>query len=67
MLVLSRHVGEAISIEGPCRITVVRLGPNTVKIGIDADRSTKILRGELQAGGSPEVSQATEPPATTEA
>ena len=46
MLVLSRKPGEKI-IVGDVTITVVRIGPNTVRIGIDAPRSMNIVRAEL--------------------
>lgn len=47
MLVLSRKPGDKILIGEDIVITVVRLGPNTVKIGIDAPKTTLILRPEL--------------------
>lgn len=48
MLVLSRKPGDQILIGDDIVITVVRLGPNTVKIGIDAPKDVGILRPELQ-------------------
>lgn len=47
MLVLSRKVGERILIGEHIAITVVRIGPNTVRLGIDAPRSVRIAREEL--------------------
>ncbi|AMV20376.1 carbon storage regulator CsrA [Planctomyces sp. SH-PL14] len=47
MLVLSRKAGERILIGEDIAITVVRIGPNTVKIGIDAPRDMNIVREEL--------------------
>jgi carbon storage regulator len=47
MLVLSRKVGETIEIDGDIVISIVRIGPNTVKIGIDAPKTTGIRRTEL--------------------
>ena len=47
MLVLSRKWGESIQIGDDITITVVRIGPGTVRIGIEADRSVNIVRGEL--------------------
>ena len=47
MLVLSRKPGDQILIGDDIVITVVRLGPNTVKIGIDAPKDVGILRPEL--------------------
>ncbi|MEI8018014.1 MAG: carbon storage regulator [Schlesneria sp.] len=47
MLVLSRKPGEKILV-GDITITVVRIGPNTVRIGIEAPRSMNIVRAELK-------------------
>ncbi len=47
MLVLSRKAGERILIGEDVAITIVRIGPNTVKIGIDAPRDMNIVREEL--------------------
>ena len=47
MLVLSRKPGERILIGENISITVVRIGPNTVRIGIDAPREMNIVRDEL--------------------
>lgn len=48
MLVLSRKPGERINIGDDVSVTIVRIGPNTVRIGIDAPRDMNILREELQ-------------------
>lgn len=47
MLVLSRKAGERILIGDDVVINIVRIGPNTVKIGIDAPKSVSIVREEL--------------------
>ena len=47
MLVLSRKAGERILIGEDVIINIVRIGPNTVKIGIDAPKSVSIVREEL--------------------
>lgn len=47
MLVLSRKLQETILIEDLITITVVRIGPNSVRLGIDAPRELNIRRGEL--------------------
>lgn len=47
MLVLSRKAGERILIGDDVAITVVRIGPNSVRIGIEAPRSMNIVREEL--------------------
>lgn len=49
MLVLSRSVGEAIRIGPDVYVTVVRISPNSVRIGIEAPHPTSIVRGELAA------------------
>lgn len=49
MLVLARKPGESIVIEGPSTVTVVRLGPNAVRLGIHADSRVAIFRDELDA------------------
>jgi carbon storage regulator len=47
MLVLSRKPGERIIIGDDVVVTVVRIGPNTVRLGIDAPRGKNIVREEL--------------------
>ena len=47
MLVLSRKPGERILIGDQVAITIVRIGPNTVRLGIDAPRDMNIVREEL--------------------
>ena len=47
MLVLSRKPGERILIGDDIAVTVVRIGPNTVRLGIDAPRTMNIVRDEL--------------------
>ncbi|MGE0610228.1 MAG: carbon storage regulator [Pirellulales bacterium] len=57
MLVLSRKVGESLCIGDNVTVTVVRIGPGIVRIGIDAPSEAVIARDELvpnrdQAPGS---------------
>ena len=47
MLVLSRKSGERILIGDNVSVTIVRIGPNNVRIGIDAPREMNIVREEL--------------------
>lgn len=47
MLVLSRKPGESIHIGENVKLTIVRIGPNTVRVGIEAPREMKIVREEL--------------------
>ncbi len=47
MLVLTRKPGERILIGEDIRVTVVRIGPNTVRLGIEAPRGVNIVRSEI--------------------
>lgn len=47
MLVLSRKTSERILIGDDISITIVRIGPNSVRIGIEAPKSMNIVREEL--------------------
>lgn len=47
MLVLSRKVGEQIQIGENIRVTVVRIAPGVVRLGIEAPRDSSIARQEL--------------------
>lgn len=47
MLVLSRKPGDRILIGPDVKITVIRIGPNSVRIGIDAPGHLNIVREEL--------------------
>jgi carbon storage regulator len=58
MLVLSRKPGERIFIGEDVAVTIVRIGPNTVKLGIEAPRTMNIVREELCAGALPKVAHA---------
>lgn len=49
MLVLSRKPGERILIGNDITVTIVRIGPNNVRVGIDAPRDLNIVREELCA------------------
>lgn len=55
MLVLSRKPGERIFIGDQVAVTIVRIGPNTVKLGIEAPREMNIVREELCAGSLPKM------------
>lgn len=55
MLVLSRKPGERILIGDKVSITIVRIGPNTVRLGIDAPRDMNIVREELTDRAATEV------------
>jgi len=47
MLVLSRKLNETIIIGDNIRITVVNIGGNQVRLGIDAPGDVKVMREEL--------------------
>ena len=47
MLVLTRKLGESITIGESVRLVIVEIDGNQVKIGIDAPRSVEIYREEL--------------------
>jgi carbon storage regulator len=68
MLVLSRKPGERILIGEDVKITVIRIGPNSVRIGIDAPGHLNIVREELCFGdqgtaiaGTPAESKSSDP------
>lgn len=62
MLVLSRKPGERILVGNDIVISVVSLGPNTVKIGIDAPQDMNIVRAELVPAGHQPSATSQEPP-----
>ena len=47
MLVLTRKLGESITIDEDIRITVLALKGNQVKLGIEAPEQTKVHRQEV--------------------
>lgn len=48
MLVLSRKVGQELTIGDSVRITVTRISGNRVTLGVAAPGNVRILRGELE-------------------
>lgn len=48
MLVLTRKTDEQILIGDNIKITLIRVRGNSVRIGIDAPRDVRIVRGELE-------------------
>lgn len=58
MLVLSRKPGERILVGEDVKITVIRIGPNSVRIGIDAPGHLNIVREELCLGAEDEAKAA---------
>jgi carbon storage regulator len=55
MLVLGRKPNERILIGDSVAVTVVRIGPNTVKLGIEAPKEMNIVREELTAAKTQET------------
>lgn len=49
MLVLTRKTDEQILIGNDIKITLIRVRGNSVRIGIDAPREVRVVRGELEA------------------
>ena len=47
MLVLTRKIHEQILIGSDITLTVVRVHGNAVRIGIEAPRHVRVIRGEL--------------------
>ncbi|MCH1440593.1 MAG: carbon storage regulator [Rubripirellula sp.] len=56
MLVLTRKADEQILIGDDIKITLVRVRGNNVRIGIDAPRNIRVVRGELAARDASEAS-----------
>ena len=53
MLVLTRKQQERIHIGENITITVVRIKGNTVRVGIEAPRDVRVMRGEVNAKDAP--------------
>ena len=47
MLVLSQKESEVIRIGNDIEVMIVRIGPNSVRVGIDAPKDVSILREKL--------------------
>ena len=47
MLILSRRVGESITIGDDIVVTVVTVGGNQIRLGIEAPRQVRVLRQEI--------------------
>ena len=58
MLVLTRKLQETIHICENITITIVRIQGNTVRVGIEAPRDTRVLRGEVLARDQVELTAA---------
>lgn len=47
MLVLARHLNESIIIAKEVRVTVLRISPNRVELGVDAGPDVSVDREEV--------------------
>ena len=47
MLVLTRHAGESITVDGTIVVTILAVEGDRVKVGITAPRKVKILRTKI--------------------
>ena len=47
MLVITRKVGEGIVVDDKTNLTILEVGKDKVKIGIDAPQDIRIVREEL--------------------
>lgn len=47
-LILTRRLNEAVSVDGPAEITVVRLRPESVRLAFRAPETTTILRDDVR-------------------
>lgn len=56
MLALTRKEGQKIRIGDDVEISVVRISPTSVRIGIEAPRDRKIIRSEIEASNERESS-----------
>ena len=58
MLVLTRKLQETIHIGENITITIVKIQGNTVRVGIEAPRDTRVVRGEVLARDQVELAAA---------
>lgn len=54
-MVLTRRLGEKIILDGNITLTVVEVIGKSVRLGIDAPKTVRILREELRGGVSDET------------
>jgi carbon storage regulator len=55
MLVLSRHEGESIVIDGHIKVTVLKISGNTIRLGVEAPSDVAVWREELVAASPQEL------------
>ena len=59
MLVLSRKINEEIVIGENVKITVLQIKGNSIRLGIDAPKDIRIVRGELPPVSDPQMAGVT--------
>ncbi len=59
MLVLSRKAGQRILIGDQIAVTVVRIAPGVVRLGVDAPRDMPVVREEIAREETTETVEAT--------
>ena len=52
MLVLSRHVNQAIVIDGQIKVTIVEIRGDKIRLGIEAPKDVAVWREELVASAT---------------
>jgi len=53
MLVLTRKLQQQIKIGAEITVTILRVKGNTVRVGVQAPRDVRVVRGELPKNGGP--------------
>lgn len=61
MLILQRRKGQSLSINDNITLTIAEIGPDWVKVAIDAPKEIPILRSELKEAAA-ENKQASQAP-----
>src|SRR5947207_4788152 len=61
MLVLTRKLQQQIKIGEQITVTILKLKGNTVRVGIDAPRDVRVIRGELPKDSSGQEAAASGP------
>ena len=59
MLVLTRKLQQQIKIGEQITVTILRVKGQTVRVGIDAPRDVRVIRGELPREGEPAAEELT--------
>ena len=61
MLVLSRKLNQEIVIGDNVKVTILKVKGNTVRLGIEAPRNVRVVRGELPPLSLIHISEPTRP------